>query len=71
MEQKVNISNNIKIKIHELVIKDYKNQLQKLKNNKHKFDYKDYRLKYQLLHNAIKWREKELQKTKGEQDNEN
>lgn len=47
------ISKQTSIKIKKLMLKDYEQQLEVIKNNKNKKDYEQYRKKYLLLKNRI------------------
>ena len=60
------IKNETLAKTKLLVIEDYKQQLAELKQNKSNYAYKEYRYKYQLLYNAIKYNEKEYKKLIGD-----
>lgn len=60
------IKNETLAKTKLLVIEDYKQQLAELKQNKSNYAYKEFRYKYQLLYNAIKYNEKEYKKLIGE-----
>ena len=60
------IKNETLAKTKLLVIEDYKQQLAELKQNKSNYAYKEFRYKYQLLYNAIKYNEKEYKKLMGE-----
>ena len=68
MNNKVNleITTETQAKTKLLIIEDYKQQLEQLKQNKSNYAYKEYRYKYVLLHNAIKWNEKQYKKLIGE-----
>ena len=64
----VEITNETQAQTKLLIIEDYKKQLEELKQNKSNFAYKDYRYKYMLLLNAIKWNEKQYKKLIGDEN---
>ena len=72
MNNKLNleITNETQAKTKLLVIEDYKQQLEQLKQNKSSYAYKEYRYKYQLLYNAIKYNEKQYKKLIEEQNSQ-
>ena len=51
-----------------LIIEDYKQQLEELKKNKESYKYEEYRYKYILLVNVIKYNEKEYKKLIGDEN---
>lgn len=53
-----------------LIIEDYKQQLEELKKNKASYKYEEYRYKYILLVNVIKYNEKEYKKLIGDENEE-
>ena len=53
-------------KIKLMMIYDYEQQLEELKQNKSNYEYKAYRYKYMLLYNAIKWNKQQYKKLMGE-----
>lgn len=72
MKSKINveITNKTQAKTKLLVIEDYKQQLEQLKQNKSSYEYKEYRYKYILLVNAIKYNEKQYKKLMDEQNSQ-
>ena len=62
--QSINIETMKKIK--QLIIDDYKSQLEELKKQKSNYDYTTYRKKYVNLNNAIQWHKKDYNKLMGE-----
>ena len=62
------ITKETQAKTKLLIVEDYKQQLAELKQNKSNYDYKEYRYKYILLHNAIKYNENEYKKLIGDEN---
>ena len=60
-----------RLKILEITKEDYIEQLEELKKNKEKYDYKEYRKTYQRLCNLICYNNREIKKAKGEIENGN
>lgn len=50
------------MKIYELLMQDYQEQLFELKGNRVNMDYKEYRKKYMLIHNRFSAMRRKIKK---------
>lgn len=66
MEITVKLKNETKKQIELLIIDDYTQQLEQLKQEKNNYDYTTYRKQYVKLYNAILWHKKEYKNLLGE-----